>query len=355
MPWNGSGTATRIYNWVNDKNANIDITASRMDGDSNDFVSMINNTLCKDGQNSATANLPMAGFIHTGVGTANARNQYAQVGEFQDQTYIWCGMAGGTANAQTLTPNPAITSYIAGQRFVFVPVATNTGATTLAISGLATKNIYKVSSTGPIALTGGELVANNIIIVVYDGTQFQIVGVTSQDNSILRSSTAFSGASTVAFTTGFLSQYTGILFLLENVQVTTSGANLQMVISEDGGSTYKSTNYQWMLFENDVNVGTTPLSGSNSATIMQLAQNLSNAGTDAVSGFIYYMGHSSTTSYKDYVSKLRYTTNASPSHEVQAEGSGRYTGDAGAVNAIQFNANSGNITGTITMVGLRKF
>lgn len=176
MPWNGSGTATRIYNWVNDKNASIDITASRMDGDSNDFVSMINNTLCKDGQNVPTATLPMATYRHTGVGNAAARTDYAAAGQVQDDTFTWGATSAGSANAQTIGPTPAIAAYAAGQRFRFIAGYSNSGAATLAVSGLTAKNIYKITGSGPAALVGSEIIVGNIITVQYDGTQFQLIG-----------------------------------------------------------------------------------------------------------------------------------------------------------------------------------
>ena len=39
MSWNGAGVFNRIYSWVADKNAGIDITASRMDTDTDDITS----------------------------------------------------------------------------------------------------------------------------------------------------------------------------------------------------------------------------------------------------------------------------------------------------------------------------
>src|SRR5438309_2605984 len=51
--------------------------------------------------------------------------------------------SGGTANAQTLTISPAITAYSAGLVFNFTPGVANTGAATMAISGLAVRNITK--------------------------------------------------------------------------------------------------------------------------------------------------------------------------------------------------------------------
>jgi hypothetical protein len=73
----------------------------------------------------------------------------------QDGSLAWCGTAGGTANAITLTPSPAITAYAAGQVFRFKAASTNTGATTLAISGLTT---VAVQINGA-ACAGGEIVS----------------------------------------------------------------------------------------------------------------------------------------------------------------------------------------------------
>ena len=93
---------------------------------------------------------------------------------YQPNGIIWCGTSTGSANAQVLTPVPAIAAYSTGLAYSFVAGYTNTGATTIAISGLGTKNIFKDSPTGPIALTGGEIIAGNILTIRYDGTQFQL-------------------------------------------------------------------------------------------------------------------------------------------------------------------------------------
>lgn len=172
-----------------------------MDGDSNDFVSMINNTLCKDGQNVPTANLPMATFIHTGVGNATARTNYAAAGQVQDDTFTWGATSAGTANAQTIGPTPAISAYAAGQRFRFIAGNSNSGATTLAVSGLAAKNIYKLSASGPVALTGNEIIATNIIEVQYDGTQFQLISNIPASGTAASANTGTSGH-TVPFLDG---------------------------------------------------------------------------------------------------------------------------------------------------------
>lgn len=74
----------------------------------------------------------------------------------QSSGFTWCGTAGGTANAITLTPVPAITTYQAGQVFRFQAQLTNAGTTTVAISGLSA---IAVQINGA-ACAGGEIVAS---------------------------------------------------------------------------------------------------------------------------------------------------------------------------------------------------
>lgn len=167
MPRNGSGTFNRVHDWSEDEDNNLDIEADRMDEDTDDIADGISQSLSKDGQTNPTANLPMANFIHTGVGNATARNNYPAVGQIQDQSFNWCGTAGGTANALTLTPSPAITAYATGQSFAFKAGASpNSAATTIAISGLAT---IAVQFDGA-ACIGGEIRASKWYRITLDST-----------------------------------------------------------------------------------------------------------------------------------------------------------------------------------------
>lgn len=92
----------------------------------------------------------------------------------QGGTLTWCGTSGGTANALTLTPSPAITAYAAGQVFRFKSGASaNTGATTVAISGLAA---IALQSNGA-ACVGGEILANKWYeILLTSATNAQLIG-----------------------------------------------------------------------------------------------------------------------------------------------------------------------------------
>jgi len=77
----------------------------------------------------------------------------------------------GVSDAYAITVTPAITAYATGQVFTFKANTANTGAATLAVSGLAAKDIRKNVSS---ALATGDILASQILTVVYDGTNFQV-------------------------------------------------------------------------------------------------------------------------------------------------------------------------------------
>ena len=78
----------------------------------------------------------------------------------------------GVANAYIATYSPAYTSYFAGMTVRFKAVNANTSGSTININGLGVKTIYKSTST---ALVTGDILANQIVEVVYDGTNFQMI------------------------------------------------------------------------------------------------------------------------------------------------------------------------------------
>ena len=79
---------------------------------------------------------------------------------------------GGTVDAITLTPAPAITAYAAGQQFTFVAAGANTGAVTVDVSGVGAKAVTK---NGATALEAGDITSGAVVRLHYDGTQFQVL------------------------------------------------------------------------------------------------------------------------------------------------------------------------------------
>lgn len=103
--------------------------------------------------------------------TAAALNSILFADNMQQNTYTWCGTAGGTANALTLTPTPAVSAMVAGHRFTFKSgAAANTGAATMAVSGLGA---FALQNKGA-ALVAGDIQPNSWYEVLYDGTNGQL-------------------------------------------------------------------------------------------------------------------------------------------------------------------------------------
>lgn len=77
-------------------------------------------------------------------------------------------------NVIVITPSPAISAYTTGQQFSFKIANTNTSPTvSLNVNGLGAKNITKLNgTTSPVA---SDMVVGQMIIVEYDGTNFQMV------------------------------------------------------------------------------------------------------------------------------------------------------------------------------------
>ncbi len=147
------------------------INSTQVDDNNAAIATALTQSIAVDGQTTITANLPMSNFKHTGVAAGVALTEYADVKSVQNATYIDCGTAGGTANALTLSPSPAITAYVAGQVFRFKAGASPSSSTaTVAVSGL---------TATAIQIDGAALSATVVIeagkhySVKYDGTVFQ--------------------------------------------------------------------------------------------------------------------------------------------------------------------------------------
>jgi microcystin-dependent protein len=73
-------------------------------------------------------------------------------------------LATNSGNAYSISLNPAITAYVGGVVYKFIPNVNSTGAATLNINGL-----------GAISIVGATLTANQPALVVYDATDGVLV------------------------------------------------------------------------------------------------------------------------------------------------------------------------------------
>lgn len=98
---------------------------------------------------------------------------------------------GGAANAYTITvSSPQTVSQAAGLMVQFIAAHVNTGASTLQINALAAKNILNPNGS---ALSAGQIPANGVVSVVYDGTQYVLIGGGVPQVSLATATNSLSG------------------------------------------------------------------------------------------------------------------------------------------------------------------
>lgn len=87
---------------------------------------------------------------------------------FADATAV-----GGTVDDITMDFTPNFPTITAGMMITFISEGLNTGATTLDIDGVGAVNVFEASDVS--ACEGGEIVAGMAVVLMYDGTQWQIL------------------------------------------------------------------------------------------------------------------------------------------------------------------------------------
>lgn len=176
MARNGTGEAIKV---IPDFVANTIISETDMNTLMDDYIDMFTQSISNDGQTTIVNDLPLNDNKLTGLGSGTSATDSLNLSQAQAEGMIWSGIATGTADALLLTPTPPITAYSAGQRFVFIAGASpNTGATTVNVSGVGTKAIENAGS----ALTAGNIAADRMYQIIYDGTAFQIAKVALADS-----------------------------------------------------------------------------------------------------------------------------------------------------------------------------
>jgi len=165
----------------------VDIGAG-VTGSGSSAFSKFTTTKATLGFNTPGGNLEISADATTlNVKTPNVRSAAATVGqvltlqnaatgevEFQDAGGggLRSGTASGT-NAYTVTIS-GVTGYADGDTYAIKFTNGNDDDSTININGLGVKNLFKQAN---IQVTGGDIVAGQELIIIYDGTQFQCIGV----------------------------------------------------------------------------------------------------------------------------------------------------------------------------------
>ena len=104
------------------------------------------------------------------LGTTPITSYWASVVASSSDVHFDGGVAGGAANALTCAVSPSPAAYARGQIYIIKASNNNSGPATLADGAKAATAIRLNSTTGLTALVGGEIVAGQTYIFVYDGT-----------------------------------------------------------------------------------------------------------------------------------------------------------------------------------------
>jgi len=177
MGWSG-GTYTRsdgVFTgtsiWQNNRDAGTKIVADRHDTHDQDMATGLNQAINKDGSNAFTGAANLGSQKITGLADGTAHTDGVNAGQIQDGGLIFQATDSGSANTYAIALTPAVTGYVAGQVFHFKAANASTGASTLNVNALGAKNIKKKNDQD---IASGDIEANAIVSVIYDGTSFQM-------------------------------------------------------------------------------------------------------------------------------------------------------------------------------------
>lgn len=166
MPWSGSDFA-RSYNFSADASAGINILASRIDGEFDNFETGLEACLKLDGTNAPAADFPMGGYKHTNVGQAASTNQYIRLDQLQQQTPIYVAF-GGDSDVFSVSTSPVFNALVTGHCIIVsCPSANTTTSVVIKLNGLSAKTVKRPS--------GADLFLGDVQGLrryTYNGSQF---------------------------------------------------------------------------------------------------------------------------------------------------------------------------------------
>jgi hypothetical protein len=214
---------------------------------------------------------------------------------------------GGGTTTYTLTPTPAVGAYVTGQEFNIKMNATNTGASTINVSGLGAKSLTKGGAT---ALASGDLLIDATYKITYDGTQFQVSGISASATAATRAEIATGTSNTVLATPQNLHEFhvppQGFLY---NGKIVPSVASNNLTVALKGldGNDPSATNPVYVRIGDTVRSITAALSVTKNA-----GTNYHNAGSAELAtkevDYFVYLGYNATDGIVIGFSRIPYAT-----------------------------------------------
>jgi len=142
-------------------------------------------------------------------------------GLFSDE-YV---QGGGAANAHTVTLTPSPLAYYNGLVVRFRAVASNNAACTLNVNDFGAKPIKRFGSQD---LLPGDIVTNQVVEAVYDGTNFQLLSAPNQGNSYYAADGGTTDDYAVTLTPGPTAYYEGMRVRFKANKENTGTASLNV-------------------------------------------------------------------------------------------------------------------------------
>lgn len=227
IPFNGSGVYSAPSNSWSPAVAATTISSTDWNSLRTDLQTALSTAICKDGQTTVTANLPMATYRHTGVGNAQALTDYATADQVVDNALCYGGAsaAGSDTYAVNLAVSPG--AYAAGQRYSFIADVANTGACTINFNTIGAADIKMMDGTDPV---NNMIIANQPVELIYDGTNMVLlnphIGYTTGSFTPALSGTGTAGSPTYTSRTGTYARLGNYVFV-----------SFSMILSSKGGLT----------------------------------------------------------------------------------------------------------------------
>jgi len=294
----------------------------------------------------------MGGFRHTNVDDASARTDYARADQVQDGTLTYLTSVAGT-NTITATAALSIAAYATGQMFHFIPANTITAAATLNINSIGAKNIYYKGA----AAGASVLQANIPAIVIYDGTQFQVVGTPTAGSWIPIETLTASASAALDFDLGINSTYNAYALVITGLIPATDDVQLLLRIATSGPTWQAGAGaYQWgagIVSIGGTFTGDGSSSGGPTTGICLNGSATSKVGNSTGEGFdgtVKFFAPSTTAQRKRFTFEGAFTTAAG--NDALATGAGAY-GSTTAIVGVRLLFSSGDIgSGYATLYGI---
>lgn len=289
------------------------------------------------------------------------------------------GTSGGTANAQTVTPTvPSAFTLTSGNIVTFKAGASNTTALTLNVASTGATAVNKASASGPTALTGGEVISGNSYTAYFDGTRYMVLNPSTvvdvipgtSGNVLTSNGTAWTSAApaptdfvlldtktasssaTLDFTSSINSTYSNYIIELIDIVPSSSGASLDIQLSENAGSSWLATGYAWAVAWTDTSSsGNVTALTSDTKIQITRAGGVTTGNNTGLNGFIKLHAPSGTALNKPIFGELTCYCNSALSVMTPT---GYYTGDTGAINGVRIIFSTGTVSsGVAKLYGVR--